>query len=74
MIKPRYRRDVQEQLAEALLLLNQTSLKLALIGLNHLPTTCPKPTQQKLPLWLRVLGHNRYDQVTLGRSLLRPQR
>ena len=57
--------DVWEQLAEALPLLGQATLKQALVGLHKLLARCPNPTHQKLMIWLWTLGYERFGPVSL---------
>ena len=66
--RTRYTRDVQEQLAEALSMLDQAAMKHTLASLNRLFSACPKPSHQKFLVWLWVLGHARYGQVTLDQE------
>jgi len=59
-----FRRDVNEQLAEALPALGEAALKHAVDGLAALLKSVPNPAHQKLLIWLWTLGHEQFGAVS----------
>lgn len=68
MANPSYERDVEEQLAEALPVLGQATLKQDLAGLHRLLESCPTPVHQKFLIWLWTEAPDRFDAVSLGQQ------
>ena len=66
MPQPPSRKDVEEQLAEALPVLNEAALRQTLTGLRTLLGSFHNTTHQKYLVWLWALGHEQFGQVTLG--------
>lgn len=59
-----FRRDVNEQLAEALPALGEAAIKHAVDGLSALLKSVANPAHQKLLIWLWTLGHKQFGAVS----------
>ena len=68
MPDPTCRRDMDEQLAEALPVLGEAALRHAVAGLPDLLTVCRSPVLQKLLLWVWVRGWDRFGHVAFGQA------